>query len=39
MKKVKCKYYPKAICLRDDTSKCEECPYYLLVKKDSKKTF
>ena len=28
MMKVYCKYYPKAICLRDDTSNCVRCPYY-----------
>ena len=26
--KVMCKYYPKALCLRDDTGRCGECPYH-----------
>ena len=29
--KVYCKYFEKALCLRDDVTKCEECPYYKLV--------
>ena len=26
--KIMCKYYPKALCLRDDTGRCKGCPYY-----------
>ena len=26
--KVYCKYFVKALCLRDNWSKCEACPYY-----------
>lgn len=29
--KVYCKYFEKALCLRDDVTKCEECPYYKIV--------
>jgi len=29
--KVYCKYFTKALCLRDDVTKCEICPYYKLV--------
>lgn len=31
MLKVYCKYFEKALCLRDDVTKCEECPYYKLI--------
>ena len=31
MVKVYCKYFEKALCLRDDMTKCEGCPYYKLV--------
>ena len=27
-RKIYCIYFEKAICLRDDQTKCEECPYY-----------
>jgi hypothetical protein len=29
--KVYCKYFIKALCLRDDVTKCGICPYYKLV--------
>lgn len=36
--KVMCKYYPKALCLRDDTGRCGECPYYkVYLREDSKR--
>ena len=28
--RVMCRYYPKALCLRDDDGACESCPYYKL---------
>ena len=31
MVKVYCRYFEKALCLRDDVTKCEDCPYYKLV--------
>ena len=36
--KVMCKYYPKALCLRDDNGRCEECPYYkVYLREDSRR--
>jgi len=29
--KIYCKYFEKALCLRDDVTKCGACPYYKLV--------
>jgi hypothetical protein len=29
--KVYCKYFEKALCLRDNVTKCNVCPYYKLV--------
>lgn len=32
--RVYCKYYAKALCLKDDTSLCSECPYHNVALKD-----
>lgn len=26
--KIMCRYFPRALCLRDNQSRCEGCPYY-----------
>jgi len=33
---LKCKYYPKALCLRDNHNDCENCPYYDLYKRENR---
>jgi hypothetical protein len=35
IQKIYCKYFEKALCLRDNVNMCEVCPYYKLVE-DSK---
>ena len=37
-KKVKGKYFEMALCLRDDTAKCGECPYYRMIEGQKQKT-
>lgn len=33
---LKCKYYTKALCLRDSYNACENCPYFKTYKNENK---
>ncbi len=36
-KNLKCKYYEKALCLRDDHDSCEDCPYFRQYVRENRK--
>jgi len=36
--KLMCKYYTRAICIREDSKSCKGCPYYRVYLKENSKS-